>query len=223
MRRIIAVIIISLTPIFARADYHYVSHEGSDTYPYTSWETAADSIQAAVDATSPGDTLFIASGVWEESVVLGFYDSLSIIGAGWDSTFLYTEEYQTAALHLGDGCYTEGMNLRSGWNGANSYVGADIKINSCKFISSLAGAAIQGGNSEIVNCLIDSCEIGILSPGRSANVLLCLATRITMALVTGSMYRICSPGCRAALIRHFLGQPRTSIAPAQLMASISPI
>jgi hypothetical protein len=24
------------------ADYHYVSHSGSDTYPYTSWETAAE-------------------------------------------------------------------------------------------------------------------------------------------------------------------------------------
>ncbi len=44
----------------ADADYHYASHTGSNTYPYTSWETAADSITTAMNAASPYDTIYIA-------------------------------------------------------------------------------------------------------------------------------------------------------------------
>ena len=152
------------------ADYHYASHTGSDEYPYSSWDTAADSIQPAVDATSPGDTLFIASGFWQESVVLGFYDSLAIIGAGWDSTFLYTDEYQTAALLLGDGCYVDGINLRSNWIAGDSYAGASLIISSCKFVGSLVGAQVHRGTSAVLNCIFDSCSIGISSPGWSVNL-----------------------------------------------------
>jgi hypothetical protein len=78
---------IALAALPALADYHYASHTGSNEYPYTSWATAADSIQKAIDAATAGDTIYVGVGVWEEQDV--HIDSAkSLIGQGPDSTIL---------------------------------------------------------------------------------------------------------------------------------------
>ena len=78
----------------ARADYHYASHEGSDEYPYTSWETAADSIQNAIDAGSPGDTIYVGSGEWED-MSINLRQGRALIGMGIDSTIIrWTGNFQ---------------------------------------------------------------------------------------------------------------------------------
>jgi len=46
-------------------DTHYVSLSGSHTVPFTNWVTAATTIQAAVNATLPGDTVLVDDGVYE--------------------------------------------------------------------------------------------------------------------------------------------------------------
>lgn len=55
-----ALLICTLSP--ARADYHYTSRSRSNTYPCISWEMAADSIQNAINAANPGDTVYIGAG-----------------------------------------------------------------------------------------------------------------------------------------------------------------
>ena len=68
------------------ATIRYVSHEGSDTPPYLSWETAADSIMSAINISSFGDTIYVANGVYEEQVVM--IPGLSLIGEGMDSCII---------------------------------------------------------------------------------------------------------------------------------------
>ena len=53
---------------FAHATIRYVSHTGSSTPPYTSWATAADSVQKAIDFSVSGDTIYVANGVYKEIV-----------------------------------------------------------------------------------------------------------------------------------------------------------
>jgi len=82
------------------ADYHYASHTGSDEYPYTSWETAADSIQKAINAASAGDTIYVGSGVWED-VPCTLWNDLSLIGRGIDSTaFRKTSSIIYLTVHM---------------------------------------------------------------------------------------------------------------------------
>jgi hypothetical protein len=65
------------------ADTHYVSTAGSDTYPYSSWSTAADSIQKGIDASSSEDTVRVGAGTYYEGIVLKPY--ITLLGAGMDS------------------------------------------------------------------------------------------------------------------------------------------
>jgi len=90
------ILTVFLLTLPARADYHYVSHEGSNTYPYTSWATAAWLIQDASDAADPYDTVFIAPGEFYEIIHMDLADScVAFIGAGWDSTIIWTDQNQS--------------------------------------------------------------------------------------------------------------------------------
>src|SRR5512146_18855 len=70
------------------AGVRYVSHSGTNTPPYLTWETAADSIMSAINISTFGDTIYVANGVYEEKVVM--IPGLSLIGAGMDSCVIDT-------------------------------------------------------------------------------------------------------------------------------------
>lgn len=53
-----------------RAATRYVSPSGLNTPPYTNWESAAVSIQSAVNAAGNGDVVLVTNGVYHENVVV---------------------------------------------------------------------------------------------------------------------------------------------------------
>ena len=91
----------------------YVSHSGSNTPPYTSWETAADSIMSAINISVFGDTIYVASGVYKEQVVM--IPGLSLIGAGMDSTVIdardYVVNWNSIAVEIADSILLKGFNI----------------------------------------------------------------------------------------------------------------
>jgi hypothetical protein len=82
MKRYLLIILslLFLTGTISKATVRYVSKTGSSTPPYTSWATAADSIQKCINICVFGDTIYVANGVYEEQVVM--IPGLSLIGAG---------------------------------------------------------------------------------------------------------------------------------------------
>ena len=60
-------ILLSMTVL---ADTHYVKLTGGNTSPYTSWGTAATSIQDAVNVASPGDTVMVDSGTYDRGYTI---------------------------------------------------------------------------------------------------------------------------------------------------------
>jgi len=85
MNRILAAVSVILVVLTGPAfpDTHYASKAGSNTYPYQSWETAADSISKAIDASESGDTVRVGVGTYYEHVVMK--KGIALIGAGRDS------------------------------------------------------------------------------------------------------------------------------------------
>ena len=70
----------------------YVSHSGSNTPPYTSWATAADSIMSAISISIFGDTIYVANGIYKERIDM--IPGLSLFGAGMDSCAIDTRTFQ---------------------------------------------------------------------------------------------------------------------------------
>jgi uncharacterized repeat protein (TIGR01451 family) len=72
------------------SDTHYVSTTGGNIYPYTSWETAADSVMKAMGVAGKGDTVHVAAGTYFEHVVMK--EGISLVGAGRDSCVIDIHE-----------------------------------------------------------------------------------------------------------------------------------
>jgi hypothetical protein len=159
---------ILLVPL-ALADYHYASHTGSNEYPYTSWATAADSIQKAIDAADPFDTVFIGSGQYEELIRMARIDScISIIGMGWDSTTILTHANAYLFLYGHKTSFKDIAFRHYGISGASILGGLDIDyprdliVRHCKFWGSehVCGILAEIASIEIIeNCIFDSLDV----------------------------------------------------------------
>ena len=68
----------------AHATVRFVSKSGTNIPPYTSWQTAADSIQKCINICVDGDTIYVANGIYKENLVIN--TAISLIGSSMDST-----------------------------------------------------------------------------------------------------------------------------------------
>jgi hypothetical protein len=95
------------------ATIRYVSKTGLSIPPYTSWKTAADSIQECINISVFGDTIYVANGVYEEQVVM--IEGLSLIGSGSDSTSINTQSLVNSngfvAVEVKDSCLFKGFKI----------------------------------------------------------------------------------------------------------------
>ncbi len=91
----------------------FVSPTGSDAAPYTNWATAARTIQAAVDAATTGDVVWVTNGVYAAAGTNCAYgDSHGHrLGRHWQSSkcddrsggasqLFSSEQYSTLLFHI---------------------------------------------------------------------------------------------------------------------------
>jgi hypothetical protein len=99
LKRIYIVLILwAVTCSCLHAETRYVSHSGTNTFPYTTWETAANTIEAANLATLPGDTMFIDTGSFYLSAPIYTQPKITMRGRGMDSTRILGSDSTDALL-----------------------------------------------------------------------------------------------------------------------------
>jgi hypothetical protein len=175
MKKTTITVLLLFLPLYAFADTHYVSPYGNDTYPYTSWATAADSIQKGIDAASYGDTVRVGAGTYKELITM--IPGIALIGAGMDLCVIdgcrvgppnYTvirgaDSSTVEGFHL-DGCedYTYSYGIRpngymkiannkiSGFTQAISLNGSIAEISNNFFADNRTHIAPYGGRALII-------------------------------------------------------------------------
>ena len=180
MRKILvfAVLAVVLKSSLAFAVTHYVSKTGSDIYPYTSWATAADSIQKGIDAASYGDTVRVGAGTYRQRIELIMTPGIALIGAGMDSCIIdgkrsTPDHYKVIfgadsstieGFHVMGGYPSYGSNCTGIWSGVTN--GLALKqIRNNKISNCLTGIQVGGIdlNTEISNNLLIDIGVGISS------------------------------------------------------------
>ena len=158
-------LIFNLSFIIVHATIRYVSHEGSNTPPYLTWETAADSIMSAINISEFGDTIYVANGVYKEQVIM--IPGLSLIGAGSDSTVIDTRSLVQSgfwAIIMADSCVIRGFNIivsygREASGIYSGYGNALIEFN--KINNTGLSIYISNSNTLIQENIFLNVEIGI--------------------------------------------------------------
>ncbi len=140
-----------LTSGIALATTRYVTPSGTGDY---------QTINAAISASSSGDTVLIGPGNYGESTTI--YGEVHVIGAGWDVV-------SSSRLTLsGPKASVEGMTLQGGYNCITLNAGADsVQIRRCRLVSTngtnKAIRIVAGATSILIqDCLLQKTSNGDL-------------------------------------------------------------
>lgn len=143
----------------ASADTHYVSLAGLDQSPYTNWQSAAVSIQSAIDAASDNDDIVVSNGTYSLSSVILLNKDVEIKGFAVRDLVIVDGNNLTRCFSLSSpNAILNGLTIRKG----NASSGAGVyctqgTITNCLItgnVSDLGGGALCQGNGIIVDCLI---------------------------------------------------------------------
>jgi len=148
---------------YSIATIRYVSHTGSSIPPYTSWKTAADSIQKCIDYSVDGDTIIVANGVYYESLVVNKY--LWLIGSSMDSTIIDGTGLANTTVDFQSDGYIQDFTIKGIGMGiintrcirANL---TNVSIKKCKLLNADTGVGLIWSSSIVDECLITNVRYG---------------------------------------------------------------
>jgi hypothetical protein len=150
------------------ATVRYVSKTGSSTPPYTTWATAADSIQKCINFSKGGDTIYVANGTYKEYIRM--IPNIALIGSGIDSCIIDTRGLtlpQFRAVVVMDSCKLKNFKIivrdntdddAAIWVGD---VGKETYIQNNYLQNCFAGMLIKG-SPFVENNIIENTHDGIL-------------------------------------------------------------
>ena len=151
-----------LSTQYSPATVRYVSKSGTSTPPYTTWETAADSIQKCINICSFGDTVYVANGVYKENLVINTQIFLS--GLSMDSTIIDGRGMGQFTIWLNEVATIENFNIYG--KGLNTIQTAAItalkyfELKYCK-ISEAADGVDLINSASVHNLIVTNCLAGL--------------------------------------------------------------
>jgi hypothetical protein len=162
----ILIVLLTAYSLPLNATIRYVSKTGLSIPPYTTWETAADSIQKCINISVLGDTIYVANGVYQEKVIM--IPGLSLIGAGTDSCVIDARVFATsglATIEMKDSCFIKGFYILTSNNFDYGYgiysIGQTGLITLNKFSHAHTGIYLYYSNIEVYKNYFTNLRRGI--------------------------------------------------------------
>jgi hypothetical protein len=146
-----------LTSHLSLATVRYASKTGSSTPPYTSWATASDSIQKCINICQNGDTVYVANGVYKETLIVD--KEIALIGSSMDSTIIDQSGLPiNNTIETIENCSISNFTLK-GKGAINQYSSCiynhynSVFISNCRILDAYEGIGVSA-NSTIDQCII---------------------------------------------------------------------
>ena len=154
-----------LSTQYSTATVRYVSKTGSSTPPYTTWQTAADSIQKCINICVDGDTVYVANGVYKENLVINTQIFLS--GLSMDSTLIdgtglgdYTITFNKSGTIKEFQIYGKGKEVLTSRVIRSNTQFTIVEIKNCKLSEAGVGVSMIGGDVKAENLIINNVTRG---------------------------------------------------------------
>jgi hypothetical protein len=144
----------------------------SPSPPYTSWSTAAQNIQDAVDAANPGDLILVTNGIYQNAGQVDDYygndltnrvlidQPLTVQSVNGPAVTIIlgnptNDATAVRCVNLADGATLSGFTLKNGGTAGFTYWGWATGNTSQQ---SGGGVVAEGPNSVVTNCIIMGCS-----------------------------------------------------------------
>ena len=155
MKKLFTLILICLglvQPVVFAADLYVVKENLNPVSPYTNRANAARTIQAAVDAASNGDTIWVAAETYDLTDQITVSNSVTIQSEnGPDVTIIDAQQNGRCFELAASGAVLSGLTIQNGevtgLNGGGVYCSSSAVITNCIVTTSIAdeGGGIYGG------------------------------------------------------------------------------
>jgi hypothetical protein len=162
-----------LTYNITYATVRYVSKSGTSTPPYTSWQTAADSIQKCINICVDGDTIYVANGVYKENLVIN--TAISLIGSSMDSTVIDGTGLTDFTIEYNKSGYLENFNILGKSLAIPNVIifsvipSNKILINNCRMSGAGTAVGMARGDIKVNNLIIYNVDRGVHIFGEEYN------------------------------------------------------
>jgi len=183
MNKVRIIFLIILLAQGAFGTIRYVSKTGSSTPPYTSWETASDSIQKCLDICIDGDTVIVANGVYKESLIINA--ALTFIGSSMDSCVIDGRGLTLYTITLNNNIKISGFNIIG--RGVDGYA------------YSILGGRLTD-NYNISDCQVSNSRIAIDTYQSSDTLKNLIIKNVIVGIQTNCTFQTCSPVLLNSLI-----------------------
>jgi hypothetical protein len=162
--------------IEAQATIRYVSKTGTSQPPYTSWQTAADSIQKCINICVDGDTIYVANGVYKENLVIN--TAISLIGSSMDSTVIDGRGLANFTMVFNNSGNIENFKIfGNGYGVPNAYAIwapiqlTQISIQNCQISETSVVSGCISSSLIAVNVLVNESIVGLsFASGNPSNI-----------------------------------------------------
>lgn len=198
--------VLFIGPAFASTRYVNAGATGA-VHDGLSWDTAATTVQAGVDAASAGDDVWVAKGVYPGSA--NIFKNVNLYGgfAGTETALSQRDwKLNTTILDAGGGAANIATNLAAtsvidGFTIRNTnrltgigvtLAGTSVKLYNCTLLHHGTAVSAGGTASTVANCFIADAAVGVSSDGGSpvidGNVITGCGSAIALGFGTPAAY-----------------------------------
>ncbi len=151
-----------LSGLYASSVTRYVSLSGSNTAPYTSLATAANSIQDAVDASSDGDLVLVNDGTYLLSTNISVLKGITIKSINGAAVTIIDGNNSTRCIYINHAnAVLEEFTIQNGYNPGGFGGGANIKNGGTIRKSTIKNSQARDGGGVAIDDdgLVENCYI----------------------------------------------------------------